>query len=91
MWHLLHRRALSRWCLHKSTGRRWLPTDGSEWPLLSALGDPTAGFHVLRLLGGGLRGAAKRRPRDARLPGLCRGCGFPGTAVRWSTRTPEHE
>ncbi len=89
MWELLHLRTVQRWCRHRSERRRWLPTGGGEWGLLASIRDPTAAFHIIRLLG--LRGAAKRRPWQARLPGACHGCGHAVTAIRWTTRTQTHQ
>ena len=42
-------------------------------------------------MGGGLRGAAKRRPWQARLPGACHGCGHAVLAICWTTRTQAHQ
>ena len=90
LWEQLHLRTVLQWCRHHSGGRRWLPTDGGEWGLLASIRDPTAAFHILRLMGGGLRGAAKRRPWQDRPPGACHGCGHPDIAIWWTTRTRAH-
>ena len=58
---------------------------------MASVRDPTAAFHILRLMGGGLRGAAKRRPWQARLPGTCHGCGHAVLAICWTTRTQTHQ
>ena len=91
LWEQLHLRTVQRWCRHHSACRRWLPTGGGEWGLLASIRDPTTAFHILRLMGGGLRGAAKRRPWQARLPGACHGCGHPELAICWTTRTLTHQ
>ena len=90
LWAQLYRRPVLQWCRHHSGRRRWLPTGGEEWGKLASARDPTAAFHILRLLGGGLRGAAKRRPWQDRLEDSCHGCGLPGVAIRWTTRTRLH-
>eukprot|EP00969_Alexandrium_andersonii_P094994 4196195-Alexandrium_andersonii.AAC.1 len=56
--------------------RRWWPTEGSEWSLLSSASNLTTAFHCLRLLCDGLRTATKRRcseERNAR-PRRCLRC-----------------
>ena len=91
IWESLHLRTVQRWCRHHSEGRRWLPTGGGEWGLMASVRDPTAAFHILRLMGGGLRRAAKRHPWQARLPGACHGCGHAVQAICWTTRTQTHQ
>ena len=63
---------------------------GGEWALLTHVADPTAAFHILRLVGGGIRGPAKRRTWQSGAPDHCHHCGAEGTAIRWATRTQEH-
>ncbi len=61
-----------------------------EWALLTQATDPTAAFHILRLVGGGLRGPAKRRTWQSRAPDHCHHCGAEGTSIRWAMRAQEH-
>ena len=57
LWRAYHERDFQRWTRRQSS-RRWLPTDGSEWSWVASCTTATASVHLLRLLGGGMRGPA---------------------------------
>ena len=75
MWMSAHGAGMISSLAGRSAGRRWGPSDGGEWALLAAAPNYAAAHHVLRLLLGGLPGAARWRPQEERQPRLCGACG----------------
>ena len=63
-WRVRHEAAAHRWLATTAVRRRWLSAEGHEWRLAACAGSFTGSFHVLRLLAGGVRGAAQRRGRS---------------------------
>ena len=81
---------LDAWLRRRSAQRRWLPTGGNEWRLLGCARDFTAGFHLFRLLAGGLRGTSGARDTATRreFPRTCAVCGAAPVAHAWHAPAP---
>ena len=88
LWHRAHGDSFTAVLRARSLARRWLPTDGEEWWLLPASRSFLVAFPVMRLLLGGVRGAAQMRTTDTRraFPRACFRCG--GSDVLWAWSTP---
>ena len=74
-WITRHPHRAQQWLMDKSAARRWSPTQGQKWAMMSHIHSYTAGFHVLRLLANALpRGARWRTQRARDLLRTCCNC-----------------
>ena len=91
-WLASHQAECERRLRGISARRRWAPTDGREWAAVSACRKCGEAFHVLRVLAGGLRGAAGTRPEATRraYPRRCAGACPNPVAHSWITPGPTH-
>ena len=90
LWNARHADKYWRWCKERSSGRRWLPTQGEEWGLIAHCASFTAAHHTLRLLAGGLGHGARTRDKSVRgrCPRKCVRCEG-AVAVAWLTPHPD--
>ena len=91
-WRARHEQALHRWLVHTAARRRWLRDDGQAWRLIGRARYFNAAYHTLKLLAGGVRGRAQRRPAAARpRPHRCFACGAAEVGVVWRSPTEDEE
>eukprot|EP00974_Lingulodinium_polyedra_P102057 9883421-Lingulodinium_polyedra.AAC.1 len=65
-------------------GKRWLTPEGHEWQIPAAAGTYNAAYHSLKLLAGGVAGAARKRNRAAgRFAHCCRACACEEIEAVW--------
>ena len=88
LWAVRSRHKVNNLLFTASHNRYWLPTNGNEWRILQHAGTYNAGYHVMKLLYGGIKGGSGVRSKQTRdtYPKKCSYCD--STQVMWKWTTP---
>ena len=87
IWHILDKGKSRNYLHRRSRSRRWAPSEGEEWVVLSQAEKWSSAWLISRLLLDGLPGTARRRPNYLRGRVHCWGCGTLATP-RWKWLSP---